>query len=232
VAQCIGVGGDISMLHDFFGLRSVPVAKELSLLEQIGRLKNSHFHFNVILVGTDAFSSGELDDVNRAVFDTRAIYAKAGIGVGRVRWFAIPVGMADGHDDIGSDDEAVELTNSWTVHNNGLDVFLIRDGWTEDESQRAGLSDQYASCDKDADKAMSGSVVAVGGFMTGLAMAHEMGHDLGLHHNVDLDLDELDEATDAQIKNLMFPFAISTAAQLTPSQVVLILQHCLIQPGC
>jgi hypothetical protein len=232
VAQCIGVGGDFSLLHHFFGMRSVPLATQVSLLQQIKHVQGSHFNFNVILVGHDALTPSELDDVNRAVFDTRKIYSKAGVGVGRVEWFEIPVSMAHGHGDIGSDDEAVELTNSWTVHNNGLDVFVIRDGWQEDDNQRSGLSDQYASCDKDAGKSMSGSVVSVSGIMSGVTMAHELGHDLGLFHITDLDADELDQATEAQIKNLMFPFALSLAAELTPGQVLVILQHCLIQPGC
>jgi len=231
-AQCIGVEGDFSVLHHFFGLLSVPLFKELSLLQQIDRLKHSHFHVNVILVGDDAFSTSDLDDVNRAVFDTREIYSKVGVGVGRVQWFAIPVAMADGHDDIASDDEAVELTNSWTVHNNGLDVFVIRNGWLEDGADRTGLSDQYASCDKDADKSMSGSVVSLNGILSGITMAHEMGHDLGLYHIVDLDADELDEATEDEIKNLMFPFAVSIAGQLHLWQVAIILQHCRIRPGC
>ena len=231
-AQCIGLGAGFSVLHDFFGLRSVPTLKELSVRQQMDRLDHPHFHVNVILVGSDAFSGSELDDVNLAVFTTREIYAKAAVGVGRVEWFAIPVNMAGGHDDISSDDEAVELTNAWTVHNNGLDVFVIRGGWFDDGGTRNGLSDQLASCEKDAGKSMSGSVVSLDGIMTGLTMAHEIGHDLGLEHNVELDADELDEATDEQIKNLMFPFAISLAGQLSPFQVAMILAHCLMRPPC
>jgi len=220
------------VVRHFFGLRFVPLGKELSVSQQIERLHQPHFHFNVILVGADAFSTTEIKDVNRAVFDTREIYSKAGVAVGRVKWFAIPVSSAGGHEDIASDDEAVALTGSWTVHNNGLDVFVIRNGWFEDGDERAGLSDQGASCDKDADGSMSGSVVSVGGILTGSTMAHEMGHDFGLYHIVDLDKDELDEATEEQIRNLMFPFAVTTTGELTLLQVVVILQHCLIQPPC
>jgi hypothetical protein len=220
------------VVRHFFGLRFVPVGKELSLSQQIERLHQPHFHFNVILVGADAFSTSEIKDVNRAVFDTREIYSKAGVSVGRVKWFAIPVSSAAGHEDIASDDEAVALTNSWSVHNNGLDVFVIRNGWSEDGAERAGLSDHLASCDKDADDSMSGSVVSVGGMLTGSTMAHEMGHDFGLDHIVELDPDELDEATEEQIRNLMFPFAITTTGELDFWQVVVILQHCLIRPPC
>jgi hypothetical protein len=110
-AQCIGLGADFAVLRDFFGLRSIPLGIKLSLRQQMNRLKHSNFHLNVILFCSDAFSTSELDDVNRAVFETREIYAKAGVGVGRVRWFSIPVSLADGHEDIASNDEAEKLTN-------------------------------------------------------------------------------------------------------------------------
>lgn len=231
-AQCIGLDQDFSLLHDFFGLLSVPVIKELSVRQQMARLDGRHFHVNVILVGSDAFTGSDLDDVNDAVIGTREIYGKVGVGVGRVRWFEIPVNMAQGHDDISSDDEAVELTNSWTVHNNGLDVFVVRQDWSEDGETHDGLSDQEASCDKDAGKSMSGSVVSLGGFMTALTLAHEIGHDLGLEHIVDLDLDELDEATPEQIENLMFPFGTPASRLIYPFQVAIILTHCRMRPGC
>jgi hypothetical protein len=231
-AQCIGLDEDFCLLHDFFGLRSLPSFKELSVRQQMNRLDSNHFHVNVILVGSDAFSDGELDDVNDAVFGTREIYGKAGVGVGRVKWFAIPLSEARGHDDISSDDEAVELTNSWTVHNNGLDVFVVRQDWSDDGNTHEGLSDQRASCDKDAGKSMSGSVVSVNGIMSAITMAHEIGHDLGLEHIVDLDLDELDEATSEQIQNLMFPFATPASRLIYPFQVAIIQRHCRMRPGC
>jgi hypothetical protein len=226
-AQCIGLGQDFSLLHDFFGLRSVPIARELSVRQQMERLNAVHFHINVILVGSDAFSSNELDDVSDAIFGTREIYAKAGIGVGRVEWYVIPVNEAHGHDDISSDDEAVELTDLWSVPNNALDVFIVRDDWFDDGMTHKGLSDQGASCDKDG-KSMSGSVVSLSGFATRFTMAHEIGHDLGLHHNVDVE--DIDEATEEQKKNLMFPVMI--AGLITPLQVATILQHCRMRSGC
>jgi hypothetical protein len=222
-AQCIGIPGDLSVVRDFFGLLSIPPRKELSLQRQIELLERRHFHVNLILVGDDQFLPDEFAALNLAVFDTRKIFAKAGIGVGRVLWFAIPVSMADGHEDISCGDEAEKLTNSWTVHNDGLDVFVVRDGWSEDGKSVEGASDQNASCDKDAGKAMSGSVVSVKdeveGLLAGVLLAHEIAHDLGLEH-------VLEE------KNLMFPMIFTLTAELHPWQVLIMLRHCLMQPGC
>ena len=120
-------------------------------------------------------------------------------------------------------------TSSWTVHNNGLDVFVIRNGWIEGDENHVGLSDQGASCEKDAG-GMSGSVVSVDGVVTGVTMAHEIGHDLGLEHIVELD--EIDEATSEQSKNLMFPINDLMGKELLSWQVAVILQHCLIRPPC
>ena len=230
-ARCIGLAGEFSVTHDFFGLRSVPRLKALSIRQQMRRLAARHFHFNVILVGSDAFSSTDLDFVNRAVFETREVYSKAGVGVGRVQWFAITVSMAGGQEDVDSRDEAVELTNSWTVHNDGLDVFVVRDGWAEDGQSLNGLSDDGASCDKDAGKSMSGSVISLQSIFTGFVMAHEMGHDLGLDHIVELDIEEIDEATPSQLRNIMFPFTLFRG-ELNADQVATVLEHCLIQSPC
>jgi hypothetical protein len=223
VAQCIGVEGDISVVHDFFGLRSVPPGKQLFLKRQMERLELRHFHVNVILVGVDEFLPNELGTLNRAVFDAREIYAKFGIGVGRILWFGIPVSMAGGHGVISSNDEATALTNSWTVHNDGLDVFVVRDGWVEDGKNVEGVSNPNASCDKDARKSISGSVVSVKPdselLLAGVLLAHEMAHDLGLEDNL-------------EERNLMFFKVFTTTTELHPWQVAIMLGHCLMQPGC
>jgi Metallo-peptidase family M12B Reprolysin-like len=238
-AECIGLSANFSILHDFFGHRSIPLGKSYSLRDQLQRLEGKHIHVNVILVGSDAFTSSHFRYVDVAIFDTRRIYSAVGLGVGRVLWFEIPVSMAAGHDEIDSDSEACALTNSWTVHNNGLDVFVVRNAWTDGGESHDGISDQGASCDKDASESFSGSVVSLHGSSSGIVMAHELGHDLGLHHIDDLDLDDVDEAAEvaeltvSQVSNLMFPAPkVSLAEKLNSEQVATIMEHCLIQPGC
>jgi len=237
-AKCIGIAEDFSLVRHFFGHLKMPAHKSYSLCAQMKLLEAHHIHLNLTLVGNDAFSEDELDSVNTAVFEIRRIYSQVQLGVGRVLWFEIPVSMANGHEDVSSDDEAVELTNSWTNHNNGLDVFIVRNGWTDDGDARLGLSDQGASCDKDAGKSMSGSVISVDSLFTGVTLAHEVGHDLGLDHVNGLELDdvdeadELDELTTDQLLNLMFPFPLTLSPKLTPAQGAIMKMHCLIQLGC
>lgn len=233
VAQCIGLPGGVSLVHDFFGHRRMPSGRSYSLLNQIGLLKGPHLHLNIILVGSDQFTDGQRDLVDRAVFDIRKIYSQVNLGVGRVEWRFVPVSLANGHEDIDSNDEADELTNSWTVHNNGHDIFVVRSSWAEDGVTKDGVSPIDGSCDKDG-KSMTGTVVSLGaGVLTGVVMAHEVAHYLGLKHIDGLEADDVleGEFTGGQVANLMFPL-ITGLSTLTAGQGGIMKQHCLVQPGC
>jgi hypothetical protein len=210
-----------------------------SLRHQIILLDSNHIHVNLILVGYETFTESELADIDVAVFAARWIYAKVGLGIGRVSWFAIPLADAMGFESIASDDEAQVLTNSWTVHNDGLDVFILRAAWFDDERSHRGISEQEASCDKDRTDGFSGSVVSLGGALeTSFTLPHEMAHDLGLHHIGGLESEDIEKIGDISViplsvrKNLMFPDRFDQRNTLTPEQGNIMRKHCLIQPGC
>jgi hypothetical protein len=238
-ANCLGLAPSFSLVRDFFGHRNMPrygrvtlvgTSKSYSLRDQIALLQAHHIHLNLILVGQ--FNESELNDMDLAIFDIRRIYSQVSLGVGRVLRFVVP------DYDVTSDAEAMALTNSWTVHNNGLDVFIIRDGWTEDGETRSGHSHERASCNKDATKEFSGSVVALNGIWTGITLAHEVGHDLGLDHIDGLEMKDVDEAaelaelTAEQIRNLMFPTNDFGSYKLNLVQGAIMKTHCLVQLGC
>jgi hypothetical protein len=136
-------------------------------------------NINVILVGSELFTTADRQEVNDAITRTRTLFAAIGLSVGQVLNWIIPVGSARGRQDIDSDSEAETLTDEWTVNNNGLDLFFVRTyaGTT------VGLSRVDGPCDKNA-KGMDGSVVAVESSpnTTGFATAHELAHYLGLSH--------------------------------------------------
>ncbi len=175
--SCIGRGNGTSILRDLFGYWVVP--KEISVKDQIEALENEHYHVNVIRVAPEEYFSGAVKQICYSLQITREIFSNVNFGIGRVEWYEISAEQAGDLAITDSEGEAQELTEDWTVQNDGLDLFVVRlmtdtDGW----------SAVNGSCDKDS-KGFTGSVVelyegnddyAANGF------AHEMGHYLGLSH--------------------------------------------------
>ena len=64
----------------------------------------------------------------------------------RISFESISAADANGRDNIGSEDEANALWEEWTVHNNGVDAFVVRTISTDDF---IGLSPVGGNCDKD-----------------------------------------------------------------------------------
>jgi hypothetical protein len=112
------------------------------------------------------------------------------IAIARIEYYDITTQEAPGREDINDDCEAQDLTNEYTVPNDGLDVFMV----LTYAGSTIGLSAPDGPCDKNDGwfTAMSGSVIAVrdsasiSGQKTGQVIAHEVGHYLGLDHALDL----------------------------------------------
>jgi hypothetical protein len=228
-AACIGVSAPFLVARDFFGLATgrcpqlAGAAPVLSVRDQIMALRGIHFHVNAIKVGSDLFTPSDFVEVDGAIHKARTIYKQVGVGIGRVRHFAIPVSLANGHEIIDNDDEAKTLTNEWTVHNNGLDVFIVRDY----VGSTIGRSPAPGSCNKDDASDMTGSVVEIsnGTQQTARSFAHEMGHYLGLGHE------------NSKPENLMAQSSVpgvntTTSVVLTADQGNTILKHCFMQLPC
>lgn len=192
--SCIGVTTpNMSVLRDFLGFsrREMPTdpdtgaAAEVSLNAAVRGVRGPHFHANVIRVGYDSIPAAEREDaaekLDYAVYKARNIYRQRGLGLGRVQHFVIDADDANGFDDIGSESEAGDLWRSWTIDNNGIDVFVVR---TISTSDFIGLSPVGGSCTK---RSQSDGLLGGGNNRTydGLArtFAHEIGHFLGLSHN-------------------------------------------------
>ncbi len=186
---------------------------EVSVVTQANLLKGKHVHVNLITVGD--FTYANYQEVDTALQTTRNLYARVNLGVGRAQYYYITASQANGRDHIGSDGEAEDLTNEWTVPNDALDIFFVLTYATS----TIGLSRVDGPCDKDA-KGMDGSVVAIESDpnTSGFVMAHEAGHYLGLNH--------VNDST-----NLMNP-SVPNGGILTSSQGNNMKDHCFVKSGC
>jgi hypothetical protein len=242
IANCIGVSGNYSVLRDFFGFfRGVlppdPTGADvtISLRRQLGLLQGPHFHLNVIAVGVDNFIDADDIEVDYSLFKIRNIYTQVNVGVGRVEHYAISVADANGLDAPTTRDQLEELTEAWSVPNDGIDLFIPHDmNIPSNGGTLLGRSAVDGPCpgDKD-DKGMSGSVSGLwGSEQTARTVAHEVGHYLSLQHNHG---DNCPTTTAGQ-NNLMAQSrcAISTrdSVVLTGSQGNDIKDHCMTDHEC
>ncbi len=214
LCNCIDLKGKISIVHDFFGFAiGVPSGKTVSVLSQCKLLKGKHIHVNFIRVGN--FTNDDYKEVDEALWLMRDIYSTVNLGVGRVKWYYIPSEDLDGKDHIDNHGEAVDLTNDWTVPNHALDIFFV----LTYAGSTVGYSRIDGPCNKDA-KGMDGSVVAIESSpnITGLVLAHEAAHYLGLNH--------VNDST-----NLMNP-SVPNDGRLTNNQGNIMKKHCFVNDGC
>lgn len=212
-AQCIGLSGQFSLIRDFYGYRT-KVSVPLSLLTQLRLLQGKHVHLN--LVRTAIFSLSQQKEIDFGLQTMRNIYAAVNVGIGRIQRFFIP----PGHEVIDGDSEAKDLWDEFSVPNASIDVFLVR----VISGSSSGKSPTPGSCDKDS-KNDSGCVIAVEdntdgiGVTLGQAIAHEVGHYLGLEHEEKLP------------ENLMFT-SILNGGKLYGGQGGVMVLHCSINGGC
>ncbi|MEG3878702.1 zinc-dependent metalloprotease family protein [Microcoleus sp. herbarium7] len=253
--DCIGVdtSRSISVLGHFFGFlrRRVPTDPEpsataaVSLLQQVREVQGQHIHLNVIRVGFDLIADADQDEaverLDYAIYKTRNIYRQVNLGVGRVEHYFITSAEADNNDDLGDEDEAEELWENWSVDNNGIDVFVVRNISDDDF---VGLSPISGRCTKGRkNDGLIGGEINRGFDEVARTFAHEIGHFLGLEHNHDSGEDcENCPDTIAGRDNLMAQTrctnttcggnGVRNSTVLTNSQGNTMRDHCSVRDGC
>jgi len=139
---------------------------------------------NIIEVGN--YSSSEISAIAAGVEDARDVYENHGLTFSSVEWWFIPDGDAGGYTVLNDHDEWEDLLDDWTVDNESIDCFVVRDMWDSFAgwSPIGGPDDKDGSCEDDG-LAVSNSLVC---------FAHEVGHYMG----------DLDHANSLGSGNVMF----------------------------
>lgn len=242
--DCIGVdtGRTVSVLRDLFGFSRgrlpddpTGAAVSVSLQAQLRALAGRHLHLNVVTVGFDGLPANGRDaaanKIDYAVHRTRTIYATVSLGLGRVEHYAIPTADADGRDDLGSEGEADDLSDEWSVPNDGVDAFVVR---TISDTDFVGISPRPGDCDKDGkDDGLVAGEIGRAAEAFSRTFAHEIGHFLNLPHNHDND--ECPSTTSGT-NNLMAQTRCApstrTSVLLTGAQGSTVRGRCQTRTGC
>ncbi|MFI5956388.1 hypothetical protein [Cryptosporangium sp. NPDC051539] len=142
----------------------------------------------IVLVGHVPDFSGRVtrDQVTKiqyAIQIARDIYAQQNVGIRKIIWGFLTPAQAGGFVDIADRSEAIDLTDDWNGPNGGIDVF-----WVQSIGDAGGWSPIGGPCGKDSKFDMTGSVLSLvfGRHDSGILLAHEVGHVLGLVHGTDV----------------------------------------------
>ncbi len=247
--ECIGrdTSGSNSVLRDLFGFfrARVPFTgstrSSVSLRDTLDGLQGRHIHINVINVGwVNELSSTDTDTgrrkVDYAIMRTRQIYEQVNLGVGRVQHWFIDQSDADGAHNIGSEGEADDLWDDWSVDNNGIDAFVPR---TISDPDFIGLSPVPGDCGKGGknDGLIAGAIDRGGSVNNGFngfarTFAHEIGHYLSLPHNHGSNCPAGAAANNLMAQTRCITISSFDAVNLTSSQGSDMRGHCMTRSGC
>jgi hypothetical protein len=226
-ASCLDVEPSLSVRRDVYGYIWGPIDRTLSVRSHLELIRDTAFNLCIFLVGHEpdfsgAFTEAECQRIQTAIDVMRELYSQVGLGVRKLYWRYIPSDEAGGYTVVDGS-EATDLTEDYSGPNDGLDVFMVTsvtdaDGWSKEDGP----------CDKDA-KGRTGSVLELDSdfWYTGVLMAHEVGHYLGLPHAGSITNVMGDDSDGDGIGSIS-----SSSTNLTTAQGNDMKNHCSIRPDC
>lgn len=164
------------------GTTTTPTAR--SLRQHLETVSGTSIDLVVFLVGHEPDFSGVVtkDQAVKLQFGlqmARDIYAQIGLGIRRVEWGYITPEQAGKHINISSVIESTELTAEFSGRPGATDIFAV-----QTMGAKAGRSPVKGTCNKSSLSTRSGVVMELAQEprFTGIVIAHEVGHYLGLNH--------------------------------------------------
>ena len=232
-ASCFDIEGPFSIRRDIYGYIWGPISRELRLRRHLELVRGTAFNLCPFLVGHEPgfppgseFSPANVLRMQAAIDVMRELYAQVDVGVRRIFWRYIPVDEA-GDFTVVDGSEATELTEAFSGPNDGIDVFFVTT-----VSDAGGWSITPGPCDKDA-SGRTGAVMELKGtdLFTGILLAHEVGHYLGLEHG-----DDVSDITNVMGHdddgNGIGSLDAVLSVNLTDEQGDEMKSHCSIRPSC
>ncbi|MCW8981071.1 MULTISPECIES: hypothetical protein [Altibacter] len=251
LANCAGIDttGNFSVLGDFFGFRRsrVPADEGLtgtttssvSLLQLANDLDDDFVNLNIVKIGADQFvvdtnpatslpSNDHFHLIDYCIYRIRNIYRQRGVGVGRILHFSVDTADAQGHENCTTKGEMEDITDTWTVNNDGIDTFVpIILNVPSGTGVILGRSAVNGPCEDKDDKGMNGSVFGLWGpEQASRTFAHEVGHYLKLKHKNSTNNNLMQQSGSVPGGNMR------TSVNLTNSQGNDMKSHCLMNSGC
>lgn len=246
--SCLGVHGSFSVTSDLYGyvyrdtdgsvfgtlsgndtLPATGQPRTRSLRQHLERISGRSTDIVVILVGHEDDFSGsvtraQVAKTQYAIQVTRDIYARAQLGVRRIRWTRIPLADAGGYVNIRNRGEAQDLTDDWSGPNGGIDLFLV-----QSIGDAGGWSNVKGPCDKKSKWDLSGAVVSLAQShrFLGVLVGHEVGHYLGLKH-----ASSLSNLMGADTNGDGIGELNNGSTGVTSSQASTMRSHCSVRAAC